>query len=161
MCVFVCERRERKGEREWWRKAKKCGDKCRESAWTKDRVTEYKDDHIRIWIQILGFSWLLKSSWSQVSTIMCHQWWHKVTEQDRWGQQQCSPSLSTCTIKQSHSAQKGLTVIWVENGLCSDMNIYRAFTQDFPVHDETLSIQLDEQSQYLHRHIQLMIIYFT
>lgn len=33
----------------------------RQSSWTKGGGTEYKDDHIRIWILGLGHSWHLKS----------------------------------------------------------------------------------------------------
>lgn len=62
---------------------------------------------------------------------MCHQWWHRVTERDGWGQQRCSASLSTCTIKRSHSVQKGPAVIWVENRLCVDKSVYAAFHRIF------------------------------
>lgn len=131
------------------------GNKRSKSSWTKSGGTG--DQRSRI--QGCGHCCHFKSIQSQVSTIMCHQWWHRVIKRDRWGQQQDSTSLSTCTIKTVPGCAKwtgcqlgGKWVLrWQEylqlkTGLSS---------MGYTLYD----IQLGCKSQYLHGLTQLMIMY--
>lgn len=63
--------------------------------------------------------------------------------------------LSTCTIKQSHSVQKGQAVIWAEKGPRADRN-----SPEQKKSCPRYSIR-QRKSLYLHGNIILMKQYFT